>query len=283
MNEDRKPYIHVLNFSGGAQSSYMLEMILRGLIEKPRRFLVVNSDPGMEGILTERNMRQYRARCMEAGIDIITAPGPNLYNDLVSYPSTGFKRLDSPPFWTKDQQGKRGRLRQKCTSFYKIAPMDRAVRKWMQVKHGITGGLLRSGIVERWIGFCTDEWHRCSESDVAYSTFRYPLIELGLSKADVVKGFESFGVPCPKRSVCSACPFNGLDHYARMYREEPESWGQAVEVDNTVEKWRGLGIAECEVFVSSSLIRLRDMPAMNFGMEREDMSEHHCNSGVCFL
>ena len=281
--EERKPYIHVLNFSGGAQSSYMLELVLRGEIEKPRRFLVVNADPGMEGAKTEKNMRQYRARCAEAGIDIITAPGPNLYNDLVSFEFTGATRLDNPPFWTKDANGKRGRLRQKCTSIYKIAPMDRTVRRWMERKHGITGGMLRPGLVERWIGFCSDEWHRCSESDAAYVTFRYPLIDMKLSKEDVIAGFGRLGIPVPKRSVCSACPFNGMAHYAKMYVEEPESWEQAVEVDNAVEKWQAMGFTECEVFVSSSLIRLRDMPAMNFGMEREDMSEHHCNSGVCFL
>jgi hypothetical protein len=283
MIEERKPYIHVLNFSGGAQSSYMLELVLRGEIEKPRRFLVVNADPGMEGRITEKNMRSYRARCAEAGIDMITAPGPNLYNDLVSSPFTGSRRLDNPPFWTKDENGKRGRLMQKCTQFYKIAPMDRTVRKWMQQRHAITTGMLRPNLVERWIGFTSDEWHRCSEPDVAYAKFRYPLIEMEISKSDVVAGFEKWGMKCPKRSVCSACPFNGLDHYERMYRDEPDSWEQAVEVDDSVEKWKELGITECEVFVSSSLIRLRDMPAMNFGKEREDLSEHHCNSGVCFL
>lgn len=283
MSEERKPYVTVLNFSAGAQSSMMLEMVLRGEIEKPLRFLVVNADPGMEGGRTERNLRFYRERCAKAGIDIITAPGPNLYNDLVSLPFTGSKRLDNPPFWTKDESGKRGRLRQKCTQLYKIASMDRAVRKWMSQKHGVTQGMLRPALVEKWIGFCSDEWHRCSESDVAYIKFRYPLIELKMSKQDVLEKFKSYGMAVPKRSVCSGCPFNGLDHFKDMYENEPSSWEQAVEIDNSLEKWRGLGITEQEPFVSSSLIRLRDLPAMNFGMDAEDMSEHHCNSGVCFL
>lgn len=281
---DPKPFLTVLNYSGGAQSHYLLEMVLRGKIEKPLRFVVINSDPGMEQSHTLWNLSNARNRCWNSGIDIITSQGPSLYNDLVSLPSTGSRRMDNPPFWTKNADGTRGRLRQKCTDFYKIAPMDRAVRKYLQNKYGIRGGkALRPGLVEKWIGFASDEWHRCSESDVSYVTFRFPLIEAGLSKEFIAGAYEGIGHPSVKRSVCSACPWNGLDFFREMYHERPENWRQAVDVDNSLESWTKIGITEQECFVSSSLVRLRDLPAMNFGLDDPDMSEHHCNSGVCFL
>lgn len=281
---EHKPFLHVLNASWGQQSTALVEMLLRGEIERPLRIVIVTADPGMENTTSYGFNREYRKRCWKDGIDIITAQGPSLYNDLVSLPSTGSRRLDSPPFWTKDENGKRGCLIQKCTQFYKIAPMDRAIRKYLQQKYGIRGGkALRPGLVEKWIGFTADEWHRCSESDVAYITFKYPLIEMGLTKDSVREYFLQQGMTAPDRSLCSACPFHNLISFKKMYEERPENWAQAVEVDNSLESWPRLGITTHECFVSSSLVRLRDLPAINFGIDDPDMSEHHCNSGHCFL
>jgi hypothetical protein len=277
------PFLTVLNFSAGAQSSCLLEMVLRGDIEKPTRFVVIGADPGMEDSRSYWNARKYRQRCEAAGIDILTAPGPNLYRDIINLPSSGRRRIDNPPYWTRNADGSKGKLKQGCTEHYKIDPMRRELRRYMEVKHGVSAGCLRPGMVESWIGFAADEWHRCSESDVQYIRFRYPLIEMGMDRAKVVGYFLKNSLPVPPRSVCLACFSNGLKHYQEMYMDRPDDWERAVEVDNAVEKWKALGITKEEVFVSSTLMRLRDLPAINFGAESEDMTEHHCNSGVCFL
>ncbi len=283
MSEKPNAFLSVLNYSAGVQSTCLLEMVLRGEIEKPLRFLVMNSNPGMEDKRSYWMIREYRKRCREAGIDIITAPGGNLYTDIANFEFSGNNRLDNPPYWTKNEDGSRGRLRQRCTGFYKIEPMKRALRRYISQKHGISTDCLRPGLVESWIGFGADEWHRCSESNVQYITLRYPLIEMGMDRAKVAGWYLERGISMPPRSVCNACFANGLSHFKEMYHERPDDWDQAVEVDNAVEQWKSLGLTEQQVYVSGSLIRLRDMPAMNFGFEDEDMTEHHCNSGVCFL
>jgi hypothetical protein len=259
-------------------------MVLRGEIEKPFRFLVLNADPGMEDSRTEDTVGTKRERCAAMGIDIITAQGPDLYHDLVNSRFDGSTRIDNPPYWTRDANGKRGKLKQKCTNYYKIAPMDRALRHYMSRKHGVKWNTthLRPGLVEKWIGFAHDEWHRCSESDVGYIRFRFPLIERKMDKAQCVGWYLKRGLKVPVRSVCNACFANGLNHFREMHAHRPADWAQAVAVDNALETWKGR-ITEEEVFVSASLVRLRDLPAMNFGAEDEDMAEHHCNSGVCFL
>lgn len=279
-----KPYITVLSHSGGVQSQLLLEMVLCGEIEKPFNFVVLNANPGMERRKTRLLIEENRRRCAEAGIDYITAQGPNLFNDIVNTQFDGSTRLDNPPYWTKDENGKRGRLMQKCTHHYKIAPMDRALRHYLSRKHGVSWNTkrIRPGFVEKWIGFAHDEWHRCSESDVKYIRFRYPLIERKMDKAKCVGWFLKNNRPLPVRSVCNGCFANGLAMFKEMYETEPEDWTQAVACDNALESWKGR-IAQQEVFVSASLVRLRDLPAINFGMEDEDMSEHHCNSGVCFV
>lgn len=237
----------------------------------------------MERSCSYKTVREYRQRCHEAGIDFITAPGPNLYHDTLNFESNGSTRMDNPPFWTKDENGKRGKLIQGCTGYYKIAPMRRALAQYLKRKHGVGPGSYRDGFVESWIGFTKDEWHRCSESDVAYIRLRFPLIEAGVTKEGVISGFLKLGKTPPQRSVCVGCFANGLQFFKDMYENSPDDWEKAVEVDDAVAKWKERGITKNEVFVSSSLIRLRDFPAMNFGQQDEDMSEHHCNSGVCFL
>ena len=305
-----KPYITVLSHSGGRQSQLILEMVLCGEIEKPFNFVVLNANPGMERRKTRLLIENNRERCHEAGIDYITAQGPNLFNDIVNTRFNGATRMVNPPYWTKEvipahqeevinREGgkeilevpetiKRGKLRQQCTEHYKIAPMDRALRHYLSVKHGISWNTtrLRPGLVEKWIGFAHDEWHRCSSSGRGYIVETYPLIELKMTKAHCVGWFlkKNMEVPTevPIGSVCNGCFANGLKLFKEMYETEPEDWAQAVACDNALEAWKGR-ITKQEVFVSSSLVRLRDLPAINFGLEDEDMSEHHCNSGVCFL
>lgn len=276
-------FITVLSHSGGAQSQWLLEMVLRGEIEKPLRFVVLNADPGMEDSRTYHFVRESRRRCQAAGIDYITASGPNLWVDIVNSISNGATRIDNPPFWVKKPDGSRGKLTQKCTAHYKIAPMDRALRKYLLQKHNIGCPELRPGLVEKWIGFASDEWHRCSDSAQQYITLRYPFVERKMDRTHIEGRYLKTGTTKPPRSVCAACFSNGLDYYKEMFLNRPEDWLMAVDIDNAVESWHERGITEYPVFVSASLTRLRDMPAINFGADREDMTEHHCNSGVCFL
>lgn len=278
-------FITVLSHSAGRQSHMLLEMVLRGEIEKPFRFVVINSDPGMEDSRTYAFVRESRRRCQAAGIDYITASGPNLWVDIVNSVNNGATRIENPPFWVKKEDGSRGALSQKCTGHYKIAPMDRALRHYMAQKHGVQWNTkrIRAGLVEKWIGFAADEWHRCSESTQKYIVLRFPLIDRKIDKAMCAGYYLKHGIAMPPRSVCAACFSNGLAYFKEMYETRPLDWEKAVDVDNAVETGNDRGITQYPVFVSASLIRLRDMPAMNFGMEDEDLTEHHCNSGVCFL
>lgn len=276
-------FITALSHSAGRQSHMLLEMILRGIIERPFRFVVLNADPGMEDSRTYEFVREARRRCHSIGIDYITASGPDLWVDLVNMVSNGAHRIDNPPFWCKKPDGKRGKLTQGCTQHYKIAPMRVALRKYIATKYNIAHAELRPGLVEMMIGFAADEWHRCSESDVAYIKNSFPFVDAKMDRKEIDRQYDILGIPTPPRSVCAACFSNGLEYFKDMHGERPNDWEKAVDVDNAVEHWHTRGITDYPVFVSASLLRLRDMPAMNFGMEDEDLSEHHCNSGSCFL
>jgi hypothetical protein len=275
------PFLTMLSYSGGQQSAWLLWRLILGLVEKPERFVAINADPGMEHPETYRYNILLKQHCDAAGIDLLFATGPNLKSDLLNLRASGKHRIDQPPYWTKKANGKRGKLIQKCTKHYKIAPLRRALREYLAARYSI-GHELRDGLVEAWIGFAHDEWHRQSDSDVTYIRHRFPFIEDKLTKQDILDDYAKHGIKPPPRSVCNACPYNGLAYYKNLFETAPAAWETAVAIDDNLGALAGAMVDE-EAFVSDSLIRLRDLPAMGFGKEREDLSEHHCNSGVCFL
>jgi hypothetical protein len=281
--KSNEPILTTLSYSGGVQSHVILEMILRGDYPKPENFLVLNADPGMEDNRSYAFVDLAKQKCKEAGIDFITAKGGNLYEDLLTFRQCGKTRLDNPPYWTKNRvTGKKGRLRQTCTQAYKIAPMRRALRQYLQDKFGISVKSKRIPKVRTFIGFAYDEQHRCKQSDVKYVELAFPLIERGMCR-DMIEGYYRHNnIPKPPRSVCVACFANGLNHFRDMYMNRYEDWEKAVAVDEAIRDMRPLGI-EDECFVSPTLVPLKDLPKMNFKQSDADFLQYRCNSGVCFL
>lgn len=249
-------------------------------MEKPEPFIVVNADPGMEDERSYEFVAKSKERCESAGIAFITAPGPNLYKDLISLPERTPKRADNPAYFTKNAiTGKKGRLMQKCTKHYKIAPMRRAVRGHLR---GL--GKAVSFGVEAWIGFAADEAKRVkpvAKGDPAYIRNRYPLIEMGWDRAKVEGYYLKHNIPKPPRSVCVACFANGLAYFESMFYERPDDWERAVQVDEAIRN--NLPNARDEVYVSASLTPLKDLPGLNFLRDKPQGKELRCNSGVCFL
>lgn len=279
-----KPLLTVLSFSGGKQSSCLLWMIILGKIQRPDNLLVLNADPGMENSGTYKYIQMMRSECEKVGIDIITVPGGNLYEDIVNLKTTTKTRLDNPPYWIKNPDGSKGRLRQSCTQKYKIIPMDRYMRQYMEDNFGIPMNRKRIGnnIVEKWIGFTYSEVLRIKPSPRKYFYFRYPLIEMKMKNDDVISFFNDNGLPIPPRSVCNACFANGLTTFKEMYENRKSDWEQAVRVDESIRDWSQIKVRG-EVFVSKTLIPLRDLEITEFSKDGDLENEYSCDSGYCFI
>jgi hypothetical protein len=281
-----------LSFSGGKQSTCILHMILRGEYKIETPLIVLNSDPGMENSKTYPIIDEMEEKCHSAGIEFIRVRR-NLFEELMSLKSdirNGVKtRFDNPPFFTKNREtGKRGRLKQGCTQAYKIAPMDRAMRKWMEenLKIGIKNKRIGKNVVNKMIGFSNDEWMRIKEDDTGreYSFFSYPLIEMKMGEREIVKYYLDRNLKIPSRSVCNACFSNDLDTFKEMCLNRPIDFEQACLVDDEIRDLTLLGIKD-ECFVSSSLISLRELKDLDFKLpngESED-KEGRCHSGFCFF
>lgn len=255
-------------------------MAIRGEIDKPD--LILSANPGMEGRHALEYVAMIQSEAEKVGIPAYTAPGPNLYEEIINLKASGKTRFDTPAFYTKSPDGKReGKLSQRCTSWAKIAPMNRACRRELESRFGIKarGGRIPAGMVEKWIGFSASEVHRIKPPTERWSCFRYPLVDMGITNGDVVKYFLKNNLPMPRRSVCRGCFANDAAFFKQMFETDPEGWKQAVAVDEAIRDWTGIGVKN-PVYILRDCISLKELQARGFNLPNRNGDS--CDSGYCF-
>lgn len=278
--ESPKPHLSVLNFSGGKQSSAILWMVLRGEIPPPD--VVMSANPGMEAAASLAYIKRMQAECAKVGLPCYTVSGPNLYQEILDLKSSKRTRFDTPAYYVLNDDGTEGKLNQRCTSHFKIAPMNRACRVELEKRLGISrrSSKLPRAIVEKWIGFSASEVSRIKPPTERWSCFHYPLIDLGMTNDRVVGYFLKHDLPMPPRSVCNGCFANDLDYFRDMHANRPEDWKQALAVDDAIRDWKSIGVKQ-PVFITRCCKSLRALEASNFQVDGDTRNES-CDSGYCF-
>lgn len=280
-----RPWVTALSFSAGTGSAAILWGVLLGKIARPRNFIVINADPGMENSATYAYVDMMEAECVTAGIPFIRVKR-DMYAEIMALKASGATRFDNPPFWARDRlTGKIGQLMQKCTKTYKIAEMDRALRVWMSENINVPMNNQRLGAdaVCRWIGFTADEMHRIKEDRKEFEYCAYPLVEMGIDRAKLSGLYLQWGKPMPPRSVCNACFANDVSHFKAMHDERPSDFEQACKVDDEIRDLSCIGITD-ECYVSSVCIPLRTLAANGFNLmaAQQEQDSERCHSGHCF-
>jgi len=168
-----------------------------------------------------------------------------------------------------------------CTLDFKL----QVLAKWRKA-HGATPE--SPAIVG--IGFSTDEVHRIGNAKKREGEIvTYPLIDLGLSRADCYAIIAEAGLPKAPKSSCWFCPMHRPAVWSDMRRDEPDLFDRSVELEATLNARRppldkrgrdnhvyltrfakpldqAIGEAQTPLFVG-------DGPAGEF---------EECDEGVCF-
>jgi hypothetical protein len=184
--------------------------------------------------------------------------------NLEQYPNAN----PSPPVYLLDPQGKRSKLNAyRCSYDFKRRPVARKVKELC----GPRGAWKRAN-VEQWIGFTTDEDHRCKADNECrcgdalashcdddgrplpggcarcrcsqferWRTNRWPLIEMGMTRADCVAWLTDHGYPVPPRSACTYCPNSSDERWATLKADHPDEWEAACEMDEVVRTATNFG------------------------------------------
>jgi hypothetical protein len=274
-----KRHINVLNCGGGRQSSALVLMVCEGLIDAPD--IVIMADTGWEreqtmsywhevlvpamdraGIpheIVQRihthesmagqvgNIREDALRSVREGTRVANAP---FFVDMGMQPCThrvkGVKVTREIGTCEMHPKGKdtKGKLGRKCTGEMKITPITKRVRELLGMRPGQRWDTKKYGTftATNWIGIATEESKRANGNSGNDSiTLVYPLIEMGMSTADCIEIIENLGYPVPVKSACVGCPFRSLQSWARMRRDDPTSFADAVDFDEKLRWPFGMG------------------------------------------
>jgi hypothetical protein len=178
------------------------------------------------------------------------------------------------PAYTIDDDA--GQLHRQCTGAWKIKPMKRYLR---------SQGATAKNPAELWIGISKDEWTRAKDSDVKYIAHRFPLLELGMTRADCITWLQRHGLEVPGKSSCTFCPFHSARAWQEMKRENGHDWQQAVEIDAAIRDKR----PPYPLYLHRSCKPLPEAVTIpeDYGYEQLDMfvdlQDAACDSGACFL
>jgi hypothetical protein len=165
----------------------------------------------------------------------------------------------------------------RCTFQYKTAPITKRLREL---------GATKAEPAVLGIGFSTDEMQRIGRTGESPFQHRvYPLIELGLSRADCLDVVREAGLPEPPKSSCWFCPFHRPAVWAEMRRDDPELFEAAAELEAKLNA-RRVQLGRDPVYLTrfGKPIREAIQPAQAtlFGPGSSDHEIETCDEGVCF-
>ncbi len=223
--------LRVVSLGAGLQSTTMLLMGLAGEFGPPPD-VALFADTGWEPEAVYAHLDWLEG--VVAPFPIVRISTGNLRQDLLDAVTGRARRVANPPFFTASRRGDRGMLRRRCTSDYKVRPLDRATLALL-TEHGRT-------TAEKWIGISVDEAHRMKPSRHPRFLHRHPLVEHGIARDqrtrfasdDCVSWLTRHGFPIPPKSACIGCPYHSDAYWRHLRRTSPASWDDAVAMDRAI-------------------------------------------------
>lgn len=217
--------LRVLSLGAGVQSTTLALMAAHGEIG-PMPDCAIFADTGAEPRAVYEYLSWLRSgNVLPFPVYIVSAG--NIRDDILSGRTHG-----RPPFHILNPNGSKGFSRRQCTGDYKIDPIRKKIRELIGLRPRQKSPI--DALVEQWIGISLDEAIRMKPSPHAYIVHRWPLIERGLTRRDCLSWIEAKGYPRPPKSACTFCPFHSDSMWRDMRGSDPESWSEAVSVDDAI-------------------------------------------------
>lgn len=165
-------------------------------------------------------------------------------------------RFVPPPFYTSNEHGeKEGLLRRQCTREYKIQPIQKKLRELAGYK---PRQRMPADSVQQWIGISLDEIQRMKDAPEKWYSNRWPLIEKRMTRLHCLEWMSKRGYNAlPQKSACTFCPYHDDETWRRMQCDDPESWAEAIVVDEAIRD--GFAKTNQKLYVHRSLIPLKDV------------------------
>lgn len=262
----------IFSFGGGVQSTAVLVLAAQGKVQYDE-FIFSNVGDDSENPVTLEYVENYsRPFAEKHGIKFteirktIHGKPVTLYEYLVGDNHS----IIIPVYLDKTGvPGNRG-----CTVDWKVLAIAKHIRE--------TG--YREALIG--LGISTDEIHRARVSPpegekingiVEYK--EYPLIDLGLSRADCHRIIQEAGLPVAPKSSCWFCPYHRTSTWIEMRMEQPELFDKAVELEKRLNEKRGI-LGKDKITLHRSCLPLDQA----IGLQDNFFNEFDfCESGYCMV
>ena len=256
------PTLRVLSLGAGVQSSALALMAEEG--EAPMPDCAIFADVGAESQDVYDYLEYLEAVVSFPVYRVMKEQG--LTKALESSVQDG-ARVANPPLYARIDETRKvggdlikvgeseGMLRRKCTEEFKIQPITRKTRELLGLK---PGERVKKGTkVESIQGISLDEVQRMRKSKQEWIDFRYPLIEMRMSRHDCKRWIEEHKHPQPPRSACVYCPYRSNHEWRHLRERDPDGWDEAVRVDAMIRN--GIAGTTQKLFLHQSLKPLTEV------------------------
>lgn len=212
--------MRVISYGGGVQSTAMIVLAVQGRIPDIDAALFANVGDDSEHPDTLRYVRDVARPYAHAHGLPVCEIGRGI--DLAArVADTAYRSIPIPVYVGDGAPGTR-----QCTARWKIGP----VQQWLR-DHGAT----RQQPAEVLIGISVDEILRLNNRRAGtVDTPVYPLIDLGLSRADCERVIADAGLPVPGKSSCYFCPFQRPSQWVRLAETRPDLFAKAQRLEAAV-------------------------------------------------
>lgn len=223
LRQERQPCVNrriqIWSCGGGVQSAAVAALIVQGRL--PRPDLAVIADTEREKSTTW----SYLAQTIQPALDAMGLPVHRVkksrYATVDLYSGNGDLLI---PAFTRTN-GELGKLETYCSNEWK----QRVVRRWATQAHGVD-------LADLWIGFSTDELRRVRANRERKWQYRYPLIELQMTRQNCISLVTEMGWPEPPRSSCWMCPQMNHLEWQDLRDHNPQDFAKAVAFDKKLRE-----------------------------------------------
>lgn len=231
--EPREPYINVVTYGGGVQSTAIAALIVQGRLPRPER--IVMADTGRERSAVWKYLDEITNPALaEVGLRVERI-------DPRKYTRWGLSKGQAPneqgeavgdlliPAYTEG-----GKLPTFCSNEWKQRPVRRYLREL---------GYGPDNPIRMWFGMSLDEVGRMRKSDVQWIENWYPFIlnlETKMYRQGCVDVVRAMGWPDPIKSACWMCPHRDDATWRELKAEDSDDFQRAVQLEREIRdggKW----------------------------------------------
>ena len=227
---NRKPAIRSISLGAGVQSTVLALMADRGEHGLPRPDVAVFADTGWEPPHVYEHLDWLES---QLSFEVVRVDNGNLRENIMEGINPRGKPYLTIPAFLVNPDGSSALARRQCTSEYKIKPIHDYLRQRLGLQYGRRAPM--NVFAEVWMGISADEAVRAKPSREEWIESKFPLVELGLSRAQLFNWFnEHYPDRYLPRSSCIGCPYHTNAEWKWLRDHDPKSFQDAVAVDHAL-------------------------------------------------